>query len=373
MFYFGNNILRIILGEECNMNCLYCGQHANKNKIKPTEISEKFLDYMHYLNDILHYSGKIMQLQFFGGEPLLYFDKIKTIINYINTLQYDTFVYNITTNGKLLDEEKIKWFNENKFNVCLSWDGDNTDKTRFFDVIKDANFDIFNIECLSISSVVTKYNYKYDIINAQQKIADKYFDKTGRYIHGTNVIYMCDLNNDAHDLSKFDYNKLTDQYHKLFNKYREYLLINNMEEKQKFFDKNYLFINYAKNYIELINKEISNTNEIKSSFCDLIVDALPIDLEGNIYSCSQVMNKPIGNVITDDSKTLLNSYAQSEYYIMNRRANICKGCNAQLICRGGCKLVDNNKLDSTCELEKMKFDIIYNEIIETQKLLEEQN
>ena len=371
MFYFGNNILRIILGENCNMNCLYCGQHANKNKIKPTEVSKNFLDYINYLNGILYQSKEIMQLQFFGGEPLLYFDKIKTIIDYIHTLPYDTFIYNITTNGKLLDKEKIEWFNKNKFNVCLSWDGDNTNKTRFFDVIKDSNIDIFDIDCLSISSVVTKYNYKYDIINAQQKIANDYFNKNGKYIHGTNVIYMCDLNNDAHDLSKFDYDTLKDQYHRLFNKYREFLSIKDEKEKQDFFNKNYLFINYAEKYIELINKEINDDSDIRSSFCDLIVDALPIDLDGNIYSCSQIMNKPIGNVITDDSKTLLNNYAQSEYFIMHRRATICKGCDAQLICRGGCKLVDNDKLDSTCELEKMRFDIIYNEIIETQKLLEE--
>ena len=82
------------------------------------------------------------------------------------------------------------------------------------------------------------------------------------------------------------------------------------------------------------------------------------------------MDKPIFNIITDNNKDILNKYAQSEFYIMNRRKTMCKDCYAHSLCRGACKLIKNENMESTCKLEKMRFDIIYNEIIETQKLLE---
>ena len=72
---------------------------------------------------------------FYGGEPLLAFDLIKKIVQYIHSTFPERKVeYSITTNGTLLNNEIIEFFIREKFQMTLSIDGPKEihDKNRHF-------------------------------------------------------------------------------------------------------------------------------------------------------------------------------------------------------------------------------------------------
>jgi uncharacterized protein len=67
-----------------------------------------------------------IEIDFFGGEPLMNFDIVKKILEYAKSQEktYNkNFRFTITTNGVLLDEKKQQYINENMSNVVLSLDG----------------------------------------------------------------------------------------------------------------------------------------------------------------------------------------------------------------------------------------------------------
>ena len=123
-----NNIepraFRIVLTETCNLACAECFATKNKQCLKTMnkETLFRLLDYSFQF-------GKDKQLTycFFGGEPLIKFDLIKEAVNKIETAVEENLIqcplYTITTNGTILTEEIIRFFNKYKFRVGMSIDG----------------------------------------------------------------------------------------------------------------------------------------------------------------------------------------------------------------------------------------------------------
>ena len=67
-----------------------------------------------------------LELDFFGGEPLMNIDVIKAIVKYARSREEKygkKFRFTVTTNGILLDEETIDFLNREMSNIVLSIDG----------------------------------------------------------------------------------------------------------------------------------------------------------------------------------------------------------------------------------------------------------
>lgn len=110
----------------CNMDCRYCfagkGDYSGKAGIMPLEVGKQALDYL------VEQSGsrKNLEVDFFGGEPLLNWDVCKELVAYGRELEkkYDKkFNFTLTTNGLLIDDEVIDFCNKEMGNVVLSLDG----------------------------------------------------------------------------------------------------------------------------------------------------------------------------------------------------------------------------------------------------------
>lgn len=114
------------VAHDCNMRCGYCfgdeGAFSGKRGLLSLETGKKAIDFL------LEKSGsrKNLEIDFFGGEPLMNFDVVKDLVAYGRRREKDfdkNIRFTVTTNGMLLDEEKEKFINENMDNVILSIDG----------------------------------------------------------------------------------------------------------------------------------------------------------------------------------------------------------------------------------------------------------
>lgn len=110
----------------CNLQCIYCfagqGQFGGQAELMSADTGKKALDFL------MHRSGqrKHLEVDFFGGEPLLNFDIVKEIVAYGRILEKQfgkKISFTITTNGLNMNEEIIDYFNEEMDNVVISIDG----------------------------------------------------------------------------------------------------------------------------------------------------------------------------------------------------------------------------------------------------------
>ena len=114
------------IAHDCNLACKYCfaeeGEYHGRRALMDFETGKQALDFL------IANSGKRRNLEvdFFGGEPLLNFDVVKQTVEYARSLEnkYNkNFRFTITTNGLLLDDDKIDFINKEMYDVVLSLDG----------------------------------------------------------------------------------------------------------------------------------------------------------------------------------------------------------------------------------------------------------
>ena len=114
------------IAHDCNLKCRYCfaeeGEYHGKRELMSPEVGKKAIDFL------IKNSGsrKNLEVDFFGGEPLLNFDTVKQTVEYAHSIEKQhnkNFRFTITTNGILLNDEIQSYINENMSNVVLSIDG----------------------------------------------------------------------------------------------------------------------------------------------------------------------------------------------------------------------------------------------------------
>ena len=114
------------VAHDCNLCCEYCfaakGDFGTGRELMPLETGKKAIDFL------IKRSGtrRNLEIDFFGGEPLMNFDSVKGIVEYARSIEKSygkNFRFTITTNGLLLDNEKIEYINKKMDNCVLSLDG----------------------------------------------------------------------------------------------------------------------------------------------------------------------------------------------------------------------------------------------------------
>jgi uncharacterized protein len=113
----------VVLSEKCNLNCSYCGVDKwSKKSIDPDLCVQEFWNLRE------KYPDEKIQVDFFGGEPLLHLDLVKKIIEKIKNDKNIKFF--MPTNALLLNENIVEYLNENNVEVKISFDGLWQDKNR---------------------------------------------------------------------------------------------------------------------------------------------------------------------------------------------------------------------------------------------------
>ena len=114
------------VSHDCNLRCKYCfaetGDFGTGRKIMTPETGRKAIDFL-----IEKSAGRQnLELDFFGGEPLMAWETVKATVDYARSIEKEhgkNFRFTITTNGMLLDDEKIEYINREMSNCVLSLDG----------------------------------------------------------------------------------------------------------------------------------------------------------------------------------------------------------------------------------------------------------
>ncbi len=110
----------------CNLNCSYCfasqGKYQGERAVMSYEVGKRALDFL------IENSGtrRNLEVDFFGGEPLMNFDVVKRLVAYAREVEKEhgkNFRFTLTTNGVLIDDDVIDFANREMSNVVLSLDG----------------------------------------------------------------------------------------------------------------------------------------------------------------------------------------------------------------------------------------------------------
>ncbi len=114
------------VSHDCNLRCAYCfastGDFGVGRKLMDAGTGKKAIDFL-----VANSGDRVnLEVDFFGGEPLMSWNAVKEIVTYARSLEKGIgkrFRFTMTTNGMLLDDDKIDYLNEEMSNVVLSVDG----------------------------------------------------------------------------------------------------------------------------------------------------------------------------------------------------------------------------------------------------------
>ncbi|WP_010233515.1 thioether cross-link-forming SCIFF peptide maturase [Clostridium arbusti] len=114
------------IAHDCNLKCKYCfaeeGEYKGCRMLMSPEVGKKSIDF------VIEHSGprNNIEVDLFGGEPLMAFDTVKEIVEYAKEqekLHNKNIRFTMTTNATLLNDEIMKYADENMGNIVLSIDG----------------------------------------------------------------------------------------------------------------------------------------------------------------------------------------------------------------------------------------------------------
>ena len=114
------------IAHTCNLNCEYCfasqGKYHGDRAVMSFEVGKRALDFL------IENSGsrRNLEVDFFGGEPLMNFEVVKQLVAYARSVEKEkgkNFRFTLTTNGLLIDDDVIEFANREMSNVVLSLDG----------------------------------------------------------------------------------------------------------------------------------------------------------------------------------------------------------------------------------------------------------
>lgn len=131
-------VLTLTLTRQCNLRCKYCYEHAENfdGRVMAFELARKIISQYMEADDAFEH----LEIQFFGGEPMLEFPLIKRIVEWFHSRTWKKgHIFFICTNGTILTEEMKKWLTEHKKCVVVAYSIDGNKKAH--DLGRSSSYD----------------------------------------------------------------------------------------------------------------------------------------------------------------------------------------------------------------------------------------
>ncbi len=354
--YNEDNIVKALclhVAHDCNLKCNYCfasqGDFDGEKLLMKPEIGKKALKFL------VENSGnrKNLEVDFFGGEPLMNFEVVKELVAYGEELEkeYDkNFRFTITTNGVLLDREKMDYINEKMDNVVLSLDG----RREVHDAMRP-----------TVSG-----KGSYDLIAPKFLEFTKLRGDKSYYIRGTFTSKNLDFSKDVLFLKDEGFDIISmepvvaepDQDYAILEEHLEEAI-----KEYEILSEEYIKANKSGNGFEFFHFMIDLSQGpcfVKRVVgCGAGSEYLAVTPEGDLYPCHQF----VGN---EDFKigTVFEGVTKPEVVAEFKKTNVmtkekCQECWAKYYCSGGCHANAynfNNDINIPyeigCEMEKKRVE-----------------
>ena len=321
------NIDTIILSitDECNLRCKYCFVQKQPHYIK--------LDTCKQIIDLLEKNHKEQySIDFFGGEPMLLYDEIIVPTILYTEEKNINIKFNITTNGTLLNEEKLIFLKDHNVSLLLSMDGDK--ETQDYNRPTKNNKSSFDI-LLPILPLIQQY---YPDITIRGTI----YPDTCQYLYD-NLNFLVNTGFYNFFFCPDEFSVWSEEQIKLLKEeLRKISIYFMIELKNKKNPINFIpYIDKFKLLYQLYDSPKKFTRDCNQ--CGLGQGSVSINYNGDIFACQELSSYPInkniyylGNIITgiDKSKQdyLIAQFLNTIYHSENIKELNCKDCSFFNLC-----------------------------------------
>ncbi|CDF58335.1 thioether cross-link-forming SCIFF peptide maturase [Thermobrachium celere] len=316
------------IAHDCNLKCKYCfaseGDYKGERKLMSAEVGKKAIDF------VIENAGprRNVEIDLFGGEPLMNFKVVKEIVEYARQREKETgknIRFTITTNATLLTDEIMDFIDENMGNVVLSIDGR-----------KEVN-----------DNIRIRYDGTGtfdDILPKIKKMVEKRKDGKQYYVRGTFTRENLDFYNDVMMLADEGFKEISIEPVVLEDKHPLSLREEDLETIYEQYDKlaeeivrrekegkgfKFYHFNIDVNGGPCVYKRISG--------CGAGYEYVAVTPDGDIYPCHQFVGNEdfkLGNVFTGiENNELIKTFKNGHIYNKPK----CMECWARFYCSGGCQ------------------------------------
>ncbi|MCD8390816.1 MAG: thioether cross-link-forming SCIFF peptide maturase, partial [Firmicutes bacterium] len=341
------------IAHDCNLRCQYCfgdtGEYKGGRCLMSAEVGKKAIDF------VINNSGsrRNIEIDYFGGEPLMNFEVVKEITEYAKEqgkLHDKNFRFTITTNGLLLDDKKKEYINENMSNIVMSLDGrrEVNDRMRY-KVDGSGSYDI----------IVPKFK---DIAESR--------NQTNYYVRGTFTAKNLDFSNDVLHMADLGFKQTSVE--PVVAPYEEDYALRPEHIPQILKEYEKLTEEYVKRYREgrgfnffhfMIDLDQGPCAVKRLSGCGAGHEYLAVSPQGDIYPCHQFVGNTdfkMGTVFEGTIDRDIEQYFEKSNVYTKEK---CKNCFAKFYCSGGCSANaynfngDINKpYELSCEFDKKRVE-----------------
>ncbi|GAA0747666.1 thioether cross-link-forming SCIFF peptide maturase [Clostridium oceanicum] len=322
------------IAHDCNLRCKYCfadeGEYKGKRELMTPAIGKKAIDF------VIEKCGprKNIEIDLFGGEPLLAFDTIKEVVEYAKEqekIHNKNIRFTMTTNATLLNDDIMEYLDKNMGNIVLSIDG----RKKVNDNVRvradgSGSYDSILPKIKKMVEIRDKSKQYYARGTFTRQNLDFFEDVLHMANEGFDEISIEPVVlPDEHPLSlrEEDLDTIFNQYHKLLEE-----MIRRHKEGNEF---KFYHFNIDLQGGPCVYKRISG--------CGAGHEYVAIAPSGDIYPCHQfVGNKEflMGNLLKgfDTKDSISNEFKKAHIY--NKPE--CRKCWARFYCSGGCQANNYN-------------------------------
>ena len=341
------------VSHDCNLRCKYCfagqGIYGGKPQIMSFEVAKASIDFL--IDKSV--GRRNLELDFFGGEPLMNFDVVKKTVEYARSLEKEhgkVFRFTMTTNGVLLNEEIGDFLNKEMNNVVLSLDGRKE--------VNDAMRPNAGGKG-SYDTIVPKYQAFV------QKRGDKDY-----YVRGTFTKENLDFSQDVLHMAELGFDQVSVEpvvsdpqlpfsirEEDLPRVFEEYDRLAKILLERKKAGTGFNFFHF------MLDLEQGPCAIKRLRGCGCGNEYAAVDPDGNVFPCHQFVGQPewkMGSVLTGEYDLESKArFARATVYSKEK----CRNCWAKFYCSGGCN-ANNQQYEGdilkahtlSCELEKKRLE-----------------
>lgn len=336
----------------CNLRCEYCfadgGTYNGAEENMSFDVALKAIDMIVSKSANRHN----LEVDFFGGEPLLNFDVVKKTVEYARSIEKahnKNFRFTITTNAMLLNDEIIDFFNKEMYNVVVSIDG----RRSVHDCVR--------------KTASGKGSFDTAIKNA---LRFKQLRKGQYYIRGTYTASNKDFSKDVLFLNDLGFDQLSIEPVVLPENHRLAIKKEDIEQLKAEYDKlaeayverrkGEKWFNFFHFMLDIYNGPCESKRLVG---CGAGNDYVAVAPNGNIYPCHQFDGEKdyvIGNVLDGTFNTEIPKFFAENNLLKKDK---CRNCWAKYYCSGGCAANAikygggiNKPYELSCELMRKRIE-----------------